>query len=78
MPVVRARTRWQAHAHAMTPGHYASDFDFIASIWQAAPKVIWHEVIASKALQQGHGAPETGVERAIDRNVVQAERRRRK
>ena len=55
--VVR-RPVWQAHAGAMVPGHYASDFDFINSIWHAEPAVYWHDVVASRVMRQSFGRPE--------------------
>lgn len=43
------RDAWQRHAGAFTPGHYASDFDFICSVWREEPVIVWHDVIASRA-----------------------------
>jgi len=55
--VVR-RAVWQAHAGAMAPGKYTSDFEFIDSIWQAVPAVYWWDVIASRVQVQSLGAAE--------------------
>lgn len=55
--VVR-REVWQRHAQAMTPGHYAGDFDFIRSVFLAGPRVYWHDVTASAVQRISHGAPE--------------------
>ena len=55
--VVR-RAVWAAHAGAMVPGHYASDYDFIRSIWDAAPRVYWHNCVASRVMKQSFGQPE--------------------
>lgn len=55
------RDIWQAHAHAFSGGHYASDFDFIKAVWDSHPTVYWLDVIASRT-QQGRmrGAAEDG------------------
>lgn len=52
------RAVWQAHASAMVPGQYTSDFEFINSIWQAQPTIYWWDVIASKVQRQSLGAAE--------------------
>lgn len=57
--VVR-REIWQAHAHAMQSGHYASDFDFISSIFDADLNIYWFDVVASRVQKISHGAPEAG------------------
>jgi len=56
--IVRADV-WKRHARAFSPGRYASDFDFIADVWQEKPTVYWHDVVASRC-QNGRsmGAPE--------------------
>jgi hypothetical protein len=55
--VVR-REIWQAHAGAMIPGKYTSDYEFIKSIWQAKPMVYWWDVIASRCQRQSVGLAE--------------------
>lgn len=49
------RDVWRAHAHAMTPGCYTSDYRFIAAIWESAPRVVWHDCIASRVQRISHG-----------------------
>ena len=49
--IVRADV-WKRHAQAFSSGRYASDFDFIADVWQEKPTVFWHDVVASRT-QQG-------------------------
>jgi hypothetical protein len=56
--VVR-REVWQRHARAMEHGHYASDYDLIAAIWQSQPTVYWHDVVASRVMRQSFGRAET-------------------
>ena len=56
--VVR-RELWQRHADAWNSAKYASDFDFIYSIWQDDPVIYWHDVVASKVQAIGYGEPET-------------------
>jgi hypothetical protein len=65
--VVR-RVIWQAHAGAMLPGEYHSDYKFISSIWAAKPSVYWHDVIASRVMKQSFGAPETTSPWQLQRN----------
>ena len=56
--VVR-RAIWQAHAGAMVPGKYTSDFSFIDSIYQSFPLVVyWWDVVASKVQKQSLGEAE--------------------
>ena len=55
--VVR-RDVWQAHAPAMIPGAYISDFHFIKSIWDSRPQVYWWDVIASRCQRQSVGLAE--------------------
>jgi hypothetical protein len=55
--VVR-RDLWQAHAPAMCPGHYASDFDFISAIFASRPSIVWHDLVASRVQRISHGRPE--------------------
>ncbi len=69
------RAVWQQHAAALTTGRYASDYDFIAALWDSGASVYWHDVIASRALQLGHGTTEMGVEHAVDTALLTAERR---
>ncbi|MBP8292711.1 MAG: hypothetical protein KAX65_08055 [Caldilineaceae bacterium] len=55
--VVR-REVWQAHAGALVPGEYISDFRFINSIWQSHPVTYWWDVVASRCQQQSVGRAE--------------------
>jgi len=55
--VVR-RSVWQAHADAMKPGRYISDYDLIRSIWQSGPSMYWHDVVASEIQRVGLGQAE--------------------
>jgi hypothetical protein len=55
--VVR-RPVWQAHAGAMIPGRYTSDFEFIAAIWKSKPAVYWWPVVASRVQRQSVGRGE--------------------
>ena len=56
--VVR-REVWQAHAGAMVPGEYISDYKFISSIYQSSPLfVYWWDVVASKVQRQSLGDAE--------------------
>lgn len=52
------RGLWQAHAGAMVPGKYTSDFELISSIWRDSPAVYWWDVIASRVQRQSLGAAE--------------------
>jgi len=52
------RDVWQRYAAAFAPGHYASDFAFIHSVWGDRPVVVWHDVIASRVQRVSHGATE--------------------
>ena len=54
-----SRQLWQDHADAFRGAHYCSDFDFIASVWNHAPSVYWHDVIASQVQMIGRGQKET-------------------
>ena len=57
--VVR-REIWQAHAAAWRSARYASDHDFISSVFTREHlTVYWHDVIASRVQQIGLGKPET-------------------
>ena len=62
--VVR-RAVWAAHAGAMVPGQYHSDFLFIESIWHADVKVYWHNCVASRIMRQSFGQPEVASPWAI-------------
>jgi hypothetical protein len=64
------REVWQAHAGAMVPGWYGSDYSFINSIfgnnpalglapWIKQPTVYWHDCIASRVQRQSFGRVET-------------------
>lgn len=39
---------WQRHKAAFASGHYASDYDFICSVWAEHPVTVWHDVVASR------------------------------
>lgn len=63
------REVWQAHAGALTPGWYGSDYSLINSIfgnnpamamapWIRQPAIYWHDCIASKVQRQSFGEPE--------------------
>ncbi len=54
--VVR-RELWQLHAKAWQ-ATYDSDFDFIAAVLAGLPRVVWHDVIASKVQRISRGEPE--------------------
>lgn len=49
---------WQWHAAMFESGKYDADFDFIDAIWESKPRVIWHDVIASRVQRISRGAPE--------------------
>lgn len=55
--VVR-REVWQAHAGAWFPGEYASDYRFIAAVFESGPRVYWHDVVASRVQRISRGKPE--------------------
>ncbi len=63
------RSVWQAHAGALVPGWYGSDYSLINSIfgnnpamamapWVRPPKVYWHDCIASRVQVQSFGKAE--------------------
>jgi hypothetical protein len=52
------RDVWLRHRQAFTPGHYASDFAFIAAAYAAAERVVWLDVVASRVLRISHGRSE--------------------
>ena len=52
------RELWQAHADAWLSAKYASDFDFIHSVWQDDPVIYWHDVIASRVQAISYGVTE--------------------
>ena len=52
------REVWMAQRAAFAPGHYASDYDFIAAVWKSTPRVVWHDVVASRVQRVSHGAVE--------------------
>ncbi len=49
------RDVWRAHARAMLPGCYTSDYQFIRAVWDSGPRVVWHNVIASRVQRISHG-----------------------
>ena len=64
------RALWQAHAGALTPGWYGSDYSLINAIlgnnpalamapWLEQPRVFWHDCIASRVQRQSFGQAET-------------------
>lgn len=52
--VVKAEV-WKEHAEAWRSAHYASDYDFIARVWDSNPRVYWHDVVASQVQMIGMG-----------------------
>lgn len=63
------REVWQAHAGAMVPGWYGSDYSLINSIfgnnpamglapWVKQPRIYWHDCVASLVQQQSFGQAE--------------------
>lgn len=46
---------WQENAEAWRSAHYASDYDFIAQVWDSGANVYWHDVIASRVQMIGMG-----------------------
>lgn len=63
------RELWRAHAGAMVPGWYGSDFSLINSIfgnnpamglapWIKQPRIYWHDCVASRVQQQSFGQAE--------------------
>lgn len=52
------RAVWQRHAHTLTPGHYASDYEFIRAVWDAGVSVYWWEIVASRVQRISYGRPE--------------------
>jgi glycosyltransferase involved in cell wall biosynthesis len=49
---------WQWHAAAWQVGSYEADFAFINSIWDAQPRVYWHDIVASQVQRISKGLPE--------------------
>lgn len=57
--MITRRDVWMRHRHAWESGHYASDFDFINSVWDTWQRsIVWHNVIASRCQRISHGLPE--------------------
>lgn len=53
------REVWQKYAPAFATAHYASDFDFIAAVFEDDDiEVYWHDVIASQVQHISMGEPE--------------------
>ena len=63
------RSLWQAHAGALVPGWYGSDYSLINSIfgnnpamalapWIKQPRIYWHDCIASRVQVQSFGKAE--------------------
>jgi len=52
---VVARAVWQAHAAAFLPGTQPSDFQFIRALWDSRPRVVWHDVVASRVQRISRG-----------------------
>ena len=63
------RSVWQAHAGALVPGWYGSDYSLINSIfgnnpamamapWVRQPRIYWHDCIASRVQVQSFGKAE--------------------
>jgi len=51
------RDIWQSHAEYLG-GHYAGDFDFIASIFEYDYEIYWFDCVASKVQKISLGVPE--------------------
>jgi hypothetical protein len=50
---------WMAHRATWASGRYASDFDFIHSVWcEYGGHIVWHDVVASKCQRISRGQPE--------------------
>lgn len=52
------RSLWQAHSPAMTPGHYASDYDFFRSFMRDCPRICWWDIVASRVQRISNGRAE--------------------
>jgi hypothetical protein len=48
------RSIWQACKAAFTPGHYASDWDFIRTVFDSGAMIHWLDVVASKTQNGRH------------------------
>jgi hypothetical protein len=58
--MITRRSVWLRHRHAWTSGRYASDFDFINSVWETWHRaIVWHDIIASRCQRISHGTPES-------------------
>jgi hypothetical protein len=55
--VVR-RAVWMRHRHAFNGAEYASDFDFIASIFEQDYEIYWYDCVASRVQRISLGQPE--------------------
>lgn len=56
--VVR-RATWQECAGAMVSGAgYTADYALIEAIWDSTPRVVWHDVVASRVQRISRGEPE--------------------
>ena len=55
---VVARPVWQQHAVVWQVGGYEADYAFISAIWEAKPRIVWHDIVASRVQRISYGAPE--------------------
>ena len=55
---VVVRQVWQWHASWWRVGGYEADYAFINSVWEEKPRIVWHDVIASRVQRISKGAPE--------------------
>lgn len=57
--IITRRDVWLRHRHAWASGHYASDWDFINSVWTTWQRsIVWLDVVASRCQRISHGLPE--------------------
>lgn len=57
--MITRRDVWLRHRHAWASGRYASDFDFIWSVWATWQRaIVWHDIIASRCQRISRGLPE--------------------
>lgn len=57
--IIVRRGVWLRHRHAWASRRYASDFDFISSVWATWQRaIVWHDVIAARCQRISHGQPE--------------------
>jgi hypothetical protein len=57
--MITRRDVWLRHRHGWATGRYASDFDFINSVWATWQRsIVWHDIIASRCQRISRGLPE--------------------